>query len=133
MPVSVDQLEKELDRLLEEALGALGAAQEPQAIEAVRIEYLGRKGKVTQAFSVLRDPKFPSDQKSRAGAKLNQVKKQIEAAIQQGSPPALAGAGPKKTGFQDLTLPGQVPAGHHTPLRAGDPSWTILSVEMMPG
>ena len=62
----------QLDSLKTEALAAVNAAQDESALEAVRVNFLGKKGSVTALSQGMKD--VPVDQKKEVGAKLNDVK-----------------------------------------------------------
>ena len=61
------------DALEREGLAAASAASSTDAIEAVRIEYLGRKSAIKQALREVRD--------RETGMTLNAVRERLEAAI----------------------------------------------------
>ncbi len=50
-----------------------------EELEAVRVQILGRKGSLTQLFSVLKD--LPASERAEAGRILNALKERIEAAL----------------------------------------------------
>ena len=55
---------------------AIAEAKDPQAIEAIRVQYLGKKGLVTDLMKELKD--VPNDQKKEFGQKINVIKKEAE-------------------------------------------------------
>ena len=55
---------------------AIAEAKDPQAIEAIRVQYLGKKGLVTDLMKELKD--VPNDQKKEYGQKINVIKKEAE-------------------------------------------------------
>lgn len=63
-----------------EALAAINAAQDDAALEALRIEYLGKKGKVRAFFQEM--GKLPADQKAAAGQVVNEARQAIEDSLQ---------------------------------------------------
>ena len=69
----------DLDALRQEALAALTGAADPQAVEAWRVAYLGRSGKVTQALRSV--GALPAEQRREAGAAANRVKARLEEAL----------------------------------------------------
>jgi len=95
----------ELEKLREEAIAAIGAARGTEDIEALRIQYLGRKGRLRDLMALL--PQLPPDEKPEAGKRANQVKQAIEAAL------AADGAAPAKPAptrpAVDVTVPGTRP------------------------
>ncbi len=99
----------QLDTLKTEALAALDAAHDEALLEAIRVNYLGKKGSVTALSQGMRD--VPADQKAEVGAKLNDVRNAITSAIegkktaQQNAKDAASVAG------IDITLPGRPALG----------------------
>ena len=70
----------ELSRLQQDASQRIEAASDPEALEAVRIEVLGRKGTLA---AVSKDMgKVPADQRSALGKLLNAAKQTLEAALE---------------------------------------------------
>lgn len=57
----------------------LGEAASSEAIERLRVAYLGKKGSVTELLKGLKD--VSADQKKEAGQHINQLKKQVEETI----------------------------------------------------
>jgi phenylalanyl-tRNA synthetase alpha chain len=68
-----------LSRLQAEALQRIQSAQSLDAIEAVRIEVLGRKGTLTQISKEM--GKLPADERAATGKRLNAVKQELETAL----------------------------------------------------
>lgn len=64
---------------LSEALAAIGAADSPSACEALRIQYLGKQGRLTVELRGLSG--LPPEERRARGAELNQAKNQLEAAL----------------------------------------------------
>jgi len=94
----------ELNALRDDALAAISAAGEPDALEALRIKYLGRKGALRQLMG--RVPELPTDERPAAGRRANQVKADLTAALaarrQAAGRAARAPSGPRL----DVTVPG---------------------------
>lgn len=92
-------------RLKEEALSAVAAATGTEALEAVRVKYLGRKGMLPQIMKELKglDPA----ERSEAGRRANEFKQAISAALAGGR----TEASPVQEGSAsfDLSLPGRWP------------------------
>src|SRR5690554_886977 len=65
--------------LLEQALAAIHACDQERALEQLRVDYLGKKGRVTELLKGL--GKLPAEQRPAAGEQINQVKRQIAEAI----------------------------------------------------
>src|SRR5271165_5133124 len=107
----------ELDRLSRDALAAFQAAADAAALEAARIEFLGMKsGRLKAAQKGLGT--VDKADKPAAGQRFNQLKQQVEAALEAAlarvaSRAAVAADGPRF----DTTVPGIRPRlGHLHPL-----------------
>ncbi len=91
-----------LEQLRDEAVAAIADASGADALEALRVRYLGRKGELKALMGEL--PSLSADLKPAAGKLANDVKKAIEQALagnQQKAPT------PKTTGPSlDITVPG---------------------------
>lgn len=64
----------------QEALAAIQSAPDEAALEALRIDYLGKKGKVKAFFQEM--GKLPPDQKAEAGQVVNAARQAVEDALQ---------------------------------------------------
>ncbi len=96
----------ELKRFESEALNAVAAADGPVALEAVRVEYLGRQdGKLSRVLRQLGT--LAPEARPAVGAEANRVKQVVGAALERRGSEVAAGAswGPAV----DLTLPGRRP------------------------
>jgi len=69
----------ELNRLLDDALAAIAAAEALTGLEQLRVQYLGKKGEITLQLKNL--GKLPGDQRREAGQAINRVKQQIGEAL----------------------------------------------------
>jgi phenylalanyl-tRNA synthetase alpha chain len=97
-----------LNALRDEALAAIADAADDDALEAARIAYLGRKGRLKDLMGEL--PALPNERKPEAGRLANVVKKTLTAAL-DARRAELAQAGPTDAGPQlDVTVPGNRPA-----------------------
>lgn len=65
--------------ILDNALQAVTKAQDKEALEAVRVRYLGKKGELTALLKQLQS--LPAAQKPAAGQVINQAKQQLQQAI----------------------------------------------------
>ncbi len=97
------------------AIEKISQAQNTADLEAVRIEFLGRKdgklNKILRAISSL-----PADQKKAIGSLANVVRAEIEKEIKNKNT-GLKNIPPEKNIFFDETLPAEkMPEGHHHPL-----------------
>jgi len=70
-----------LDRLRIEGLARIGEASDVEGLDAIRVEYLGRKGHVTLQLRGLKD--LPDGDRPAAGAALNDLKVALEAAWEE--------------------------------------------------
>lgn len=96
----------ELDARFE---AALAQATTAEACEALRIEYLGRKGLITTWFGRL--GALPPDERGRVGAELNERKQRYAARLRERRQQVALGRPAGRT--LDLTLPGLQPLVGH--------------------
>ncbi len=71
----------DLEQLISQATQAVAAADDLQALDTVRVEFLGKKGSLTAQMKQL--GKLPGDQRREAGQKINAAKDQVQEAIEQ--------------------------------------------------
>ncbi len=115
-PIGIEKLEQDLDQLLGEAREALVHADQPAALEEIRVRVLGRKGRLNQFSALLGQGNLPPEEKARLGRKLNAVKKQLEEAF-EASRRKIGVGGKQEAPSEDLTLPGvHPPAGRTHPI-----------------
>lgn len=101
---------EELHNLKNEALALINEVKSKKELEALRVAFLGRKGKINQLLKEV--PKLNKQEKVRLGRTINEIKKIILQAIERkqstiGQQPATS----KK--FFDFTLSGKrIPTGH---------------------
>ena len=97
----------DLDALRREALAAVASASELAEIEALRVQYLGKKGAITGQLKTL--GQLPEADRPAAGALINQVKTEVEAAINARwqVQAAIAEAAKVQASAIDVTLPGR--------------------------
>ena len=74
-------LQQELAKLLETALAAAHAAVDMSALEQIRVNYLGKKGALTEQLKQLGG--LPPEQRPQAGQWVNEVKEQLQAALEE--------------------------------------------------
>ena len=72
-------LDQTISELHQNALAALGRAATLEAVEAVRVDALGRKGKLSEISKTL--AKLAPEERARIGKLLNSVKQELEAKI----------------------------------------------------
>ncbi|AVQ32755.1 phenylalanine--tRNA ligase subunit alpha [Staphylococcus muscae] len=70
----------EMTTIKQDALEAVEKAQDAQALQAVKVQYLGKKGLVTGLMKHMKD--LPKEEKPAYGQKVNEVRQAIEAAIE---------------------------------------------------
>lgn len=70
-----------LAALTEEALQAVAASGDMAALDRVRVEYLGKKGKLTALLKGL--GQLPAEERPAAGARINDAKERVQESIDQ--------------------------------------------------
>ena len=70
----------DIEEIVANASQEIAAAQETQALEDVRVRYLGRKGELTAPLRNL--GQLPADERPQAGARINAAKSQVEDLIE---------------------------------------------------
>jgi phenylalanyl-tRNA synthetase alpha chain len=107
--VDLAQLTRDLDELRASTIAAVGAAEDVAALEALEVDVLGKKGRLT---AVLRGiGALPADDRPRVGAVANEVRGAIESAVAERSEvlrSAAAGARLQAEAV-DVTTPGRSP------------------------
>ncbi len=71
---------QELQQILDDALKVFAASNDPAALENAKARYLGKEGSLTGLLKGL--GKLDASERPAAGARINEVKQQIEAALQ---------------------------------------------------
>ena len=96
-----------LSEILKQAEQELAAAQTLQALEGVKVTYLGKKGMLTARLKEL--GKLPPEQRSAVGQEVNAVKAEIQTKLEQRRAELQAQELEKKLASQtiDVTLPGR--------------------------
>jgi len=104
-----------LKQLVTDGLGAVAQAADEAALDQVRVQYLGKKGELTQQLKSL--GKLSAEERPAAGAKINEAKQQVQDAITIKRTMMAADALSKQLAVEsiDVTLPGraQVNGGLH--------------------
>ena len=72
-------MEQELQRIKAEALDAIKDAADQQALQDIRVKYLGKKGEVTALLKGL--GKLSPEERPKAGALVNAVREALEVEI----------------------------------------------------
>jgi len=106
-------MKEDLHNLKNEALALINEAKSKTELETLRINFLGRKGKVNQLLKEL--TKLPKQERIILGQSINEVKQIIKQAItsQQSTIRRLADQRSQTTEWFDVTLPGIKPAQGH--------------------
>lgn len=96
-----------LDQLLAEGRDAVARAASPAELDAVRVDYLGKKGRLTEQLKSL--GRLPPEERPRAGQAINEAKEQLTAALEERR--ALLEATELERALEaeriDVTLPGR--------------------------
>jgi phenylalanyl-tRNA synthetase alpha chain len=98
---------EDLEPIANEAKTAIGNAEETAALEQLRVEYLGKKGKVTSLLKGL--GKLSAEERPAAGAKINVVKQELQDLIAQRKETLEASRVAQQLAQEtiDVTLPGR--------------------------
>ncbi|MGF1499712.1 MAG: phenylalanine--tRNA ligase subunit alpha [Elainellaceae cyanobacterium] len=114
---SLSDLESQLVALQQEAQGAIATATTLDVLEDLRIQYLGKKGQLSQVLGAM--GKLPPDQRPQIGALANQVKTVIQAGLEEKRDHLTAAQIEAQLAAEaiDVTMPGvYVPQGRSHPL-----------------
>ena len=124
-------MEQELKSLQQEAINDINSASNLNALNDVRVKYLGKKGSLT---SILRGMgKLSPEQRPVVGQMVNTTRKELETAIaaKQEELKAAELANRLATEKIDVTLPGRRQSlGHLHPLTVSL-AWAILSLKVL--
>ena len=110
-------MQDELAQIVAEAEEAVAAAGDLQALDQVRVAYLGKKGKLTERMKTL--GKLSPEERPKAGQAINAAKQQVQQAIEARKAALEQAALEAKLAAEqvDVTLPGrQIPAGSLHPV-----------------
>jgi len=97
----------ELEQLLDEAHQAIADCHGLKDIETLRVQYLGKKGLVTQQLKLL--GQLPAEDRPAAGQRINEVKQAIQAQLESKTEALQSAAIDEKLKSEtiDVTLPGR--------------------------
>ena len=112
-------MQEEAQTLKREAEAAIRAAQTPQELEQARIEFLGRKGRLSALKKALGE--LPAERRREAGQALNAVSAELELVFRQKQAELelRAAEAAQEAERLDVTMPGRAPRiGHAHPLLA---------------
>ena len=73
-------MQQELNQLVTEAEQAISAAADLQVLDQVRVDFLGKKGRITERMKML--GQLSADERPAAGQAINQAKQAIQQAIE---------------------------------------------------
>lgn len=96
-----------VDKILTSGLAAIDAVVSLQALEQVKVEFLGKKGQLTQALKSL--GQLPAEQRPAQGAAINKVKQALQTAIDKQKESLQAAQIEQQLSHEsiDVTLPGR--------------------------
>ena len=110
-------MKKKLQDLREVAVKAILGAADPQALEALRIQYLGKKGDLTKLLKMM--GKLDPSERPAMGQLANQVRAEVENALAQRKDELSALLLERKLASEavDVTIPGKpTQIGHEHPM-----------------
>jgi len=109
-------LPERLAELRSRALARIPEAPDAAGLEALRVEYLGKKGSLKEILRGLGS--LPPGERAAAGSLANEVKEAIEAALAAARERIGGAAAPAAGPLLDVTLPGRLPPlGSRHPVR----------------
>lgn len=99
-----------LEPLANEARAAIAAAEDSATLEALRVDYLGKKGQLTGLLKGL--GRLSAEERPKAGALINVVKQELQTLIgeRKAALDATAVAAKLEQETIDVTLPGRAPS-----------------------
>ncbi len=110
-------MSEQMEQVLKEALEAIEAAVNPEALNAVRIQYLGKKGSIQGLMTKMKD--LPKEEKPAFGQMVNRLKSEVSAQLEarQAALQAACQKAAMASEAIDITLPGtKLEAGTTHPL-----------------
>ncbi len=97
-------VEQQIEQILKQALSELQSASQPAQIQAFSVQYLGRKGLVTQYLRNI--SQLPVEQRPMAGKRANEIKYILEEALQKALQEIETRQAAEDVGI-DVSLPGR--------------------------
>eukprot|EP00551_Chaetoceros_affinis_P009560 CAMPEP_0203674694 /NCGR_PEP_ID=MMETSP0090-20130426/16872_1 /ASSEMBLY_ACC=CAM_ASM_001088 /TAXON_ID=426623 /ORGANISM="Chaetoceros affinis, Strain CCMP159" /LENGTH=617 /DNA_ID=CAMNT_0050540639 /DNA_START=198 /DNA_END=2048 /DNA_ORIENTATION=- len=79
--ISIDDIKAELQQHKQDFDAKMNEAKNVSETEAIRVEYLGKKGPINRAMSYMRN--LPNEDKPKLGAVVNQIKSELEGVISE--------------------------------------------------
>jgi len=106
-------MRQEIDSLLQETLDRLARLEDVQELQRLKIEVLGRKGKIADLFKQLKDS--PAEERPALGKLLNEARSRLESAFEQAK--SQTSDVPRRESVLDISLPGRMQyLGHLHPI-----------------
>lgn len=96
-------MKEKIKEIENSALAEIGAATDPDAVEKLRIKYLGRKGAITELFKKMGN--VPPEERSGLGRLVNSLKETVTRTLDEKAS-AVSGSAGVKAQKTDITLPG---------------------------
>jgi len=110
-------MKEQLAKIRSEALAAFAAAPDSTALDALRVQYLGKKGELTGVLKMM--GKLSAEERPAMGQLANEVRAALEAAIEETSAKLAQAALEQQLENEsvDVTIPGtEVKMGHKHPM-----------------
>lgn len=96
-------MKEQLEKLREDALTAIKAAEDDSGLQAIRVKYLGRKGDLTALLRSMGS--LNPEERPGFGKRANDIKAELETALDKRTADLIAGK-EERGGAIDVTLPG---------------------------
>ena len=110
-------MKQELEAIRAKALEAIGGAEKAEDLEALRVQYLGKKGELTAVLKQM--GKLSAEERPVMGQLANGVRAEVEAQLERRKAELEAAALEKRLAAEaiDVTVPGkEFPMGHQHPM-----------------
>ena len=110
-------LRENLEQIQKEAIESMLSAADPDALNELRVRFLGKKGRLTEASKGMKD--VPAEERPKMGQLVNDAKKAIEETLEARKKALMAAVREKKMAAEtiDVTMPGRKNTiGHRHPL-----------------
>lgn len=100
-------MREQLEQMRQQAMAAIASASSEEALNEIRVKYLGRKGELTGLMKGLGS--LSAEDRPKVGQLVNVVKDQLEGAVEQAMSSARAAATAQRLATEriDVTLPGR--------------------------
>ena len=100
-------MREQLEQMRQQAMAAITAATSEEALNEIRVKYLGRKGELTGLMKGL--GALPPEERPKVGQLVNVVKDELEGAVEQAMSAAREAATAQRLATEriDVTLPGR--------------------------